>query len=513
MDGSDCAAGGGGSGTVTDVGSATIGSAFVITWDTPSTTPRLNLDFATCTANKVLASATSGGAAVPACRSLVGADVPTLNQNTTGNAATATALAATPTACGSNLFATSIAANGNLTCTGLTLAGAQFANQGTTTTVLHGNASGNPSFGAIVNADITNATIDLTTKVTGILPGANGGTENGFTAFSGPATSKKTFTLPNASSTILTDNAAVTVAQGGSGAATLTGILKGNGTSPFTAVTAPSGAIVGDTDTQTLTNKTLTSPVINARTSTAGTDISTTATAPTQAASTVAGANASLTASAATAGSTNAGAAAGGAVTITGGAAAQKTSGNARGGNINLTPGAGVGTGTAGGPGQVVIGPGDVNGCTPAISMSTAQTSGWVDAGANLWGYCFAGALKFYFGNGAMIPNGAGATSLGTGTNTNFSKLYLDYTNTATVGAVTINKASGFVNVAASASSVVVTDSVCNSTNTHVFAVASFVDATCAVKAVVPSAGSFTITMTAACTSNTQVTFLIINAD
>jgi hypothetical protein len=47
---------------------------------------------------------------------------------------------------------------------------------GTTTTVLHGNASGVPSFGAIVNGDITNATIDLTTKVTGALPGANGGT-------------------------------------------------------------------------------------------------------------------------------------------------------------------------------------------------------------------------------------------------------------------------------------------------------------------------------------------------
>jgi hypothetical protein len=54
----------------------------------------------------------------------------------------------------------------------------------------------------------------------------------------------------------------ITVAQGGSGAATLTGILKGNGTSAFTAVTAPSGTIVGTTDSQTLTNKTLTAPVI-----------------------------------------------------------------------------------------------------------------------------------------------------------------------------------------------------------------------------------------------------------
>ena len=52
------------------------------------------------------------------------------------------------------------------------------------------------------------------------------------------------------------------VSKGGSGAATLTGILKGNGTSAFTAVTAPSGDIVGTTDTQTLTNKTLTSPTL-----------------------------------------------------------------------------------------------------------------------------------------------------------------------------------------------------------------------------------------------------------
>lgn len=52
------------------------------------------------------------------------------------------------------------------------------------------------------------------------------------------------------------------VAKGGTGAATLTGIVKGNGTSAFTAVTAPSGTIVGTTDTQTLTNKTLTSPTV-----------------------------------------------------------------------------------------------------------------------------------------------------------------------------------------------------------------------------------------------------------
>jgi hypothetical protein len=48
----------------------------------------------------------------------------------------------------------------------------------------------------------------------------------------------------------------LTVAKGGTGATTLTGILKGNGTSAFTAVTAPTGDILGTTDSQVVTNKT-----------------------------------------------------------------------------------------------------------------------------------------------------------------------------------------------------------------------------------------------------------------
>lgn len=78
---------------------------------------------------------------------------------------------------------------------------------GTTTTLLHGNGSGNPTFGPVV----------LTTDVSGILPSVNGGTANAFFTVSGPASSVKTYTLPNASTTILTTNAAVTLAQGGTG--------------------------------------------------------------------------------------------------------------------------------------------------------------------------------------------------------------------------------------------------------------------------------------------------------
>lgn len=54
----------------------------------------------------------------------------------------------------------------------------------------------------------------------------------------------------------------LSVGQGGTGANTLTGLVKGNGTSAMTTVTAPAGTIVGTTDTQTLTNKTLSSPII-----------------------------------------------------------------------------------------------------------------------------------------------------------------------------------------------------------------------------------------------------------
>jgi len=53
-----------------------------------------------------------------------------------------------------------------------TLASADFANQGTTTTVLHGNAAGNPAFSAV----------SLTADVSGVLPTANGGTNQNSTA-------------------------------------------------------------------------------------------------------------------------------------------------------------------------------------------------------------------------------------------------------------------------------------------------------------------------------------------
>jgi hypothetical protein len=80
--------------------------------------------------------------------------------------------------------------------------------KGTQYQTLQGGAS-DPAWGAVA--------LNQASAVSGILAPANGGTGNGFTAFSGPTTSAKTFTLPDASASVLTTNAAVTVAQGGTG--------------------------------------------------------------------------------------------------------------------------------------------------------------------------------------------------------------------------------------------------------------------------------------------------------
>lgn len=70
-----------------------------------------------------------------------------------------------------------------------------------------------------LNAKAASSHTHDVSDISGILGSATGGTGNGFTKFTGPTTAEKTFTLPNASATILTTNAAVTPAQGGTGVA------------------------------------------------------------------------------------------------------------------------------------------------------------------------------------------------------------------------------------------------------------------------------------------------------
>lgn len=123
------------------------------------------------------------------------------------------------------------------------------ASASTTLSKLAAVATGNALISGGVGTVSSWGKIALTTHVSGILPVANGGTNNAFFTISGPATSAKTYTVPNANCTILTSNAAVTVGQGGTGATTLTGVLKGNGTSAFTAATAGTDFVAPGTAT------------------------------------------------------------------------------------------------------------------------------------------------------------------------------------------------------------------------------------------------------------------------
>lgn len=104
----------------------------------------------------------------------------------------------------------------------------------------------------------------------------SGGGGSGLTSLAGQTGAMQTFSRTNDTNVTLALNSAgdnhsftlgwtgqLSVARGGTGAASFTGILKGNGTSAFTAVAAPTGALVGDTDTQTLQNKTLASPIFS----------------------------------------------------------------------------------------------------------------------------------------------------------------------------------------------------------------------------------------------------------
>ncbi len=85
-------------------------------------------------------------------------------------------------------------------------------------------------------------------------------------------------------------------------------------------------------------------------------------------------------------------------------------------------------------------------------------------------------------------------------------------TNTAggTTGARTINRTTGTVNFAAGASSLVVTNSLV-SASSLVFCMIRTNDTTALLKNVVPTSGSFTITLNANATAETSVGFIVIN--
>jgi hypothetical protein len=141
-------------------------------------------------------------------------------------------------------------------------------------------------------------------------------------------------------------------------------------------------------------------------------------------------------------------------------------------------------------------------GAASIYSSGTAACYIGVQQGSKSWSVTTSGHL---------IPNGSSIYSLGQSGNEVLS-LYLSKTITAagTTGAQTINKASGSVNLAAAATSLVVTDSLVSTSSVILCTVGSN-DTTCKSVQAVAASGSFTIYPNAAPTAETRVNFIITN--
>lgn len=196
---------------------------------------------------------------------------------------------------------------------------------------------------------------------------------DGFTrTWDATLTANRVYTLPDATDTV----AVLGTAQTFSAAETFTGTISQSSASATAFVSGVSSATPSFRVDNSTSSQASGIRVIGKADGTAP-EVKTLA--RTQTASSIAGNGLSITADDAVAGSSNAGAAAGGSVNITAGAAARLTSGNANGGNINLVTGAGIGTGTAG---QVLTGDGVAT--APAYSFTNKTNSGMYNSGNSL---------------------------------------------------------------------------------------------------------------------------------
>jgi hypothetical protein len=148
--------------------------------------------YASKTANFVLA-APNGSAGAPTFRAVVAADIPTLNQSTTGSAATLT-----------------------------------------TARAIYGN------------------NFDGSAALTQVIASTYGGTGNGFTKFTGATTAEKTYTLPDASSTIVVQGGALGTPSSGT-VTNLTGTASININGTVGATTPAAGTFTSLSDSGNLT--------------------------------------------------------------------------------------------------------------------------------------------------------------------------------------------------------------------------------------------------------------------
>jgi hypothetical protein len=121
-----------------------------------------------------------------------------------------------------------------------------------------------------------------------------------------------------------------------------------------------------------------------------------------------------------------------------------------------------------------------------------------------------AGAIAF---GAALVPTATGTIDLGSASN-GWKRLYMDFTNTGTVGNVTINKPAGRVNLAAAGTTLTLTNSLITAASKVLLQFASAPGNAVGVDLIaVPAAGSCAISVVPAVTSQTAIDFVVINAD
>lgn len=150
---------------------------------------------------------------------------------------------------------------------------------------------------------------------------------------------------------------------------------------------------------------------------------------------------------------------------------------------------------------------------TPGYSFTGATTSGWYFTAAPDVRLALNGLYAYLFSATQFLPTATGQNDIGSA-GFAWKRLYLDFTNTGTVGSVTINKASGRVNLAAAGTTLTLTNSLITAASKVMLQMASAPGNAVAVSWVaVSAAGSCVITCTPAVTNQTAIDFLVINAD
>ena len=225
------------SGTVTTTGNLTLGGTLAVT---PT-------NFASQTANTFLA-APNGAAGAPTFRTIVAADVPTLNQNTTGTAANVTGTVAVLN--GGTGATTAPNARTNL---GATTVGGNFFTLTNPTAITFPRMNADNTVSALDAATFRTAIGAGTSSTTGTVTSVGGtGTVSGLTltgtvTTSGNLTLGGTLAVANSSTTATNLNtASAIVARDGSGnfsAGTITATLSGNAT---TASSSPLLSALGN---------------------------------------------------------------------------------------------------------------------------------------------------------------------------------------------------------------------------------------------------------------------------